>query len=352
MRVALLSAAPANSLGSMAIYAEMVRTSVALVSPAIELISVPLLSHPLTGVRSRLAAIAEVRWRASRVQADLFHWLDGSHAYLAGGFDLERTLVTVHDFIPALQAAGAFQGIAPPGWGARQLLSSSLSAIRHAGAVCAVSQATAIDLQRFTGRRADAVVPLSLRPLPPPCQSSAQLPRSYILHVGNHGFYKNRSAVLAVFSALAPIFPELHLVLAGGGESSPDSNPFAIAGLRERVHWFASPSDATLVQLYKQAELLLFPSLYEGFGWPPLEAMVQGCPVVCSTAGSLPEVVGTAALTCSPTDIDGLTQAVTRLLQNPELKNDLIARGNANLQRFSLHRMGSQLVSLYEKLDC
>ena len=106
------------------------------------------------------------------------------------------------------------------------------------------------------------------------------------------------------------------------------------------------------VQLYKQAELLLFPSLYEGFGWPPLEAMAHGCPVVCSTAGSLPEVVGKAALTCSPTDIDGLTQAVSRLLQNPELKNDLMARGTSNLQRFSLHRMGSQLVSLYEKLDC
>ena len=352
MRVALLSAAPPNSLGSMAIYAEMVRTSVALASPDVELIIVPLLRHPLTGVRSRLAAIAEVRWRASRLQADVFHWLDGSHAYLAGGLPWARTLVTVHDFIPALQAAGAFQGIALPSWGARQLLSASIRATRHAGAVCAVSQATATDLQRFTGRSADAVVPLCLRPLPSPRPSSIELPCSYILHVGNHGFYKNRSAAQAVFAALAPIFPELHLVLAGAEESSPHSNPFAFAGLNERVHWFASPSDAMLVQLYKQAELLLFPSLYEGFGWPPLEAMAHGCPVVCSTAGSLPEVVGKAALTCSPTDIDGLTQAVTRLLQNPELKNDLIARGTSNLQRFSLHRMGSQLVSLYEKLDC
>lgn len=352
MRVALLSTAPPGATGSMAIYADLVARSVAAVAPEIELVTVPLLRRPLSGGRSRLAAMAAARWRASRVDADVLHWLDGSHAYLAGAIPWPRTLISVHDFIPALQAAGAFPGVAPPGWGARQLLAASLRAIRRCGAVAAVSQATAADLLRFAGRPADAVVPQCLRPLPPP--PAAETPRlvcgPYLLHVGHNGFYKNRAVVIAVFAELAARFPQLQLVLAGDAAIPPLQQQIEAAGLSQRVHWLVWPSDRSLGQLYSQAELLLFPSLYEGFGWPPLEAMAYGCPVVCSNAGSLPEVVGTAALTCPASDGEGLSQACKRLLEDPHLRGELISRGNANLASFSLERMGQQLLSLYGQL--
>lgn len=352
MRVALLSAAPPSATGSMAIYADLVARSVAAVAPEIELISLPLLRRPLSGGRSRLAAMAAARWRASRVQADVFHWLDGSHAYLAGAIPWERTLMSVHDFIPALQAAGAFPGVAAPGWGARQLLAASVRAIQRCGAVAAVSKATASDLLHFTGRQADAVVPQCLRLLPPP--PPAETPRlvadPYILHVGHNGFYKNRAVVIAVFAALVARFPRLQLVLAGEAATPPLEQQIEAAGLIQRVHWLVWPSDRTLAQLYSQAELLLFPSLYEGFGWPPLEAMAYGCPVVCSKAGSLPEVVADAALTCSANDIAGFIQAASGILQRSDLRVNLMARARTNLQRFSEEQMGRQLLSLYGQL--
>jgi len=334
----------------MAIHAELVRRSVQAVAPEIELHSVHLLRRQPRGAAERLVAIAAARWRASRVRADVVHWLDGSHAYLAAGLPWSRTLITVHDLIPALQAEGRFPGIEPPGWGARQLVAASLRAIRRAGAVCAVSKATAADLQRLGGRRVDAVVPLCLRPLPSPAAATAPLPRPYILHVGHNGFYKNRQTVIAVFAALATAFPQLQLLFAGGAATDALRRQIGSLGLTARVHWHPTPSDAELVLLYRQAELLLFPSLHEGFGWPPLEAMALGCPVVCSNAGSLPEVVGDAALTCPPHHIPGFTQAATGLLQRQALRADLIARGSANLQRFSAERMGRELLSLYAQL--
>ena len=350
MRVALLSAAPPGSLGSMAIYADLVKRCVERVAPEIELISVPVLHNEPKGSLSRLAAIGSARWRSSQVEADVFHWLDGSHAYLAGAIPWERTLITVHDFIPALQAAGDFPGIKPPGWAGQSLFASSLRAIRRAGAVCAVSQSTADDARRFTGRQVDAVVPLCLRPLPPHSQPAVLLPRPYILHVGHSGFYKNREAVLAVFTSLAATDPKLHLVLAGAPASAQDVSRTQAAGFSERVHWLDMPSDAELSQLYGQAELLLFPSLYEGFGWPTLEAMAYHCPVVCSTTGSLPEVVGSGAFTCYPTDIQAMAWAITRLRQEPQLRSALVKHGVANLRRFSTEAMGQGLVSLYAQL--
>ncbi|MFQ6537966.1 MULTISPECIES: glycosyltransferase family 4 protein [Aphanothece] len=334
----------------MSIHAELVRRSVEAVAPDVQLRTVHLLRRQPRGAAERLAAVAAARWRSSQVKADVVHWLDGSHAYQAAGLPWSRTLITVHDLIPALQAEGHFPGVEPPGWAARQLVAASLRALRRAGAVCAVSQATAADLQRLGGRQVDAVVPLCLRLLPSPAVATAPLPRPYILHVGHSGFYKNRPAVIAVFAALAPSFPQLQLVLAGGAATDALRRQIDRLGLTERVHWHSAPSDAELVLLYRQASLLLFPSLYEGFGWPPLEAMALGCPVVCSNAGSLPEVVGSAALTCSPEDHEGLIHAAKRLLCNRSLRVHLIEQGRTNTARFSLDRMGHAYASLYGRL--
>jgi glycosyltransferase involved in cell wall biosynthesis len=352
MRVALLSAAAPDATGSMAIYTELVTHSLAAVAPGTELITVPLLRQPLTGGLSRLTAMAAARWRTGCMEADVYHWLDGSHAYMAGAISWPRTLISVHDFIPTLQAAGEFHNVAGPGWRARQLLTASTRAIQRCGAVCAVSESTASDLLRFTGRHADAVIPLCLRQLPAANTIEASLaPRPYILHVGHNGFYKNRSMVIAVFAALAKQFPNLHLVLAGEAVNNHLQQQVQATGLSKRVHWLDSPSDDSLAQLYSDAEMLLFPSLYEGFGWPPLEAMAYGCPVVCSNTGSLPEVVSNAALTCSPCDLEALTRSCTKLLKDSSLRSDLISRGKANLARFSLEHMGKQLFSLYTQLQ-
>jgi glycosyltransferase involved in cell wall biosynthesis len=285
------------------------------------------------------------------VQADVYHLLDGSFGYMVSGIPWARTLVTVHDVIPALQARGQFS-VPRPGWAARRLIASGLRVVSKAGAVCAVSQASANDVAALTGRQVDAIIPLYLRDFPAvdasrPARRSAG---SFVLHVGNSGFYKNRLGVVRIFAKLARARPALGLVFAGAAPDETLRQEIRAQKLADRVEFEITPDDARLADLYSEAALLLFPSLYEGFGWPPLEAMHFGCPVVCSEAGSLPEVTGAAALRCAPHDIEGFAAAVSRILDDRDLAGELVARGYRNLRRFSAERMASGLIACYERL--
>jgi glycosyltransferase involved in cell wall biosynthesis len=108
--------------------------------------------------------------------------------------------------------------------------------------------------------------------------------------------------------------------------------------------------DADLPALHSGAALFCFPSLYEGFGLPPLEAMACGTPVVCSNAASLPEVVGDAALTVDPTDVEGLAVAMHRVLSDPDLAAELHARGLARARTFTWERTARETVAVYRRV--
>jgi glycosyltransferase involved in cell wall biosynthesis len=116
------------------------------------------------------------------------------------------------------------------------------------------------------------------------------------------------------------------------------------------VRWEVDPSDELLSTIYANAELLLFPSYYEGFGWPPLEAMEVGVPVVCSNAASLPEIVGDAALMAAPDDYDQLAALCERVLSDIMLRDDLVQKGYENLKRFSFEQFTANLQSVYSSL--
>jgi glycosyltransferase involved in cell wall biosynthesis len=122
-------------------------------------------------------------------------------------------------------------------------------------------------------------------------------------------------------------------------------------GISRRVTFIVNPNDEELADLYRYASLFLFPSLYEGFGWPPLEAMAFGCPVVCSSAASLPEVVGEAALTCPPEDEKQMAENCVRVLHDASVANHLIELGYEQIEKFSVERMGRQLMGVYERLS-
>jgi glycosyltransferase involved in cell wall biosynthesis len=103
-----------------------------------------------------------------------------------------------------------------------------------------------------------------------------------------------------------------------------------------------------MAALYNCVDILLFPSLYEGFGWPPLEAMACGTPVVASDAASLPEVMGDAGLRCPPRDHEALAQAMEALLTDAELRQAVIARGLARASRFTWEKVAQQTLAVYE----
>ncbi len=110
------------------------------------------------------------------------------------------------------------------------------------------------------------------------------------------------------------------------------------------------PDDAEIRLLYRGARLLMFPSYYEGFGWPPLEAMAWGCPVVCSRSGSLPEVVGEAAFTADVENEAELAAHAVRVLTDKSLAEQLTTAGQTRAQQFSLIRFQQDLAEVYRSL--
>jgi len=108
--------------------------------------------------------------------------------------------------------------------------------------------------------------------------------------------------------------------------------------------------DHDMPSVYGGATIFLFPSLYEGFGLPPLEAMACGVPVICSNAGSLPEVTGDAAMNVEPLDFVGLSEALRRLLSDSPLRVSLARKGLERAHRFSWQIMANEVVALYERV--
>lgn len=358
LKVALLCTAPPNAITSMGLYRDVVCEALAKYAPDLELMPVSLRGSnggaPSGRWRERahlLGQTVAARWRAGQFKATVYHVLDGSRGYMIGGIPWARVLVTVHDMVPVLQARGRFA--APrPSWASRRLIEASLRCIRRAGAVHAVSENTASDVQTLTGRRADAVILNPLRPLPGglPAMERAGDDPPFILHVGNNSYYKNRRGVLEVFAQVAQARPDVRLVLAGPAPDRELREIAALHGAASRVQFVVDPDDRQLADLYQQAKLLLFPSVYEGFGWPVLEAMHYRCPVVCSRAGSLPEVVADSAVLCEPADTCGLAEAALRVLSDGRLAEQLVENGMRNLRRFESRPLAIGLERLYEHL--
>ncbi len=118
-------------------------------------------------------------------------------------------------------------------------------------------------------------------------------------------------------------------------------------GLQDRVTITGFVDDRDLAPLYALATLLVYPSLYEGFGLPVAEAMACGTPVICSNASSLPEVAGDAALYFEPHDVDGMAQAMRRVLDDESLRRDLRSRGLAQVKQFSWERAAHELLNYW-----
>ena len=193
------------------------------------------------------------------------------------------------------------------------------------------------------------VVPLALRPsirAQLETGTASQRRQGVILHVGNNGFYKNRRGALDIFSRLDRA-AGYSLWMAG---PEPDASLVGLAaelGVGERVRWLVDPEDSELAACYREASALIFPSRYEGFGWPVLEAMAFGLPVVSSNAGSLPEVVGDAAPVYSPEDHAGFAEAASALLAKPGLAAEASARGLRRAAEFTVERFASGLLATY-----
>ncbi len=233
--------------------------------------------------------------------------------------------------------------------------------VRRAARICAVSEHTKYEVVELLGVPAERVVvtPNAAREhFKPPAAATLEqfrtrrgLPEQFVLYVGTLEPRKNLITLLEAYQHVARV-SSAPLVIGGGRGwlYQPVFERLEALGLRERVHFAGYLDEEELPLWYAAATLFVFPSIYEGFGMPPLEAMACGTPVVTSNSTSLPEVVGEAGLMVPPRDAHALAEAMLRLLQDASLRQEMRARGLQQARTFSWHTAAERTLAVYEQI--
>jgi len=273
--------------------------------------------------------------RASR-QCDAFL---STNSYLTAWFTRVPCAVIVYDLVPFIPGAQAQRRAA------RIERATIDVGVRRARALVCISAATRRDLVVRVPSAAPrtVVVPLAAGvPFGTPGTAAEPPDRPYVLAAGTLQPRKNLERLLSAWAGLPPSLRDAHeLVLVGPAGWEADA---ILAGAREggvRVTGFVS--DDELAALYGGCEAFCYPSLYEGFGLPVLEAMLAGAPVITSSVSSLPEVADGAALLVDPLSVDAIRGALERLLGDRQLRDELRAAGRARAEQFSWNATATQL---------
>jgi glycosyltransferase involved in cell wall biosynthesis len=236
--------------------------------------------------------------------------------------------------------------------------------LQRADAIIAVSEHTRRDVTRLMGIPADRMtvihggVDQAFRPIEARAElervrAEYDLPLRFVLFFGTLEPRKNLVTLLEAYAALLQEDPALApLVVAGrkGWRYQESLRRIRDRGLTERVVLTDWVRDEDVPALLNLAQVLVFPSRYEGFGLPPLEAMACGTPVISSNAASLPEVVGDAGVLVEPLDAAALAAALRRVLQDEALRRELRAKGLRQASRFTWERAARETLAVYEGL--
>lgn len=300
-----------------------------------------------------LSEHAAIPLKLRRIRADLYH----APHYVLPYFTPCRSVVTVHDVIHLL-----FPQYLPSRFAIHYARHMIGHALEKAELVMTVSKASKRDLLGFFDVEEDKirVIPNGIDPsmtleLDPVeldrVKRRFQLQGRIALFVGNIKPHKNVERLIGAFAKLREDseFSDVTLIVVGDEISKYPSLRRAVERhhVRANVRFFGFVPERTLVGLYRAANVFVFPSLYEGFGLPPLEAMANGTPVVTSRISSLPEVVGDAALTVDPYNIDEIADAMKTVLVDEAVRQRLIHTGRLRAERFSWKEAVSQIHATY-----
>ena len=280
-----------------------------------------------------------------RKDIDIFHPTDFSPAVRQ--WKKSPLVLTVYDMIPELYPH-FFKDI-------KTRLKNRRESIRRADRIIAISQSTKTDLLKFHDvdeAKVKVVYPGVSAPLQ--FQENKELPfgeKPYILYVGTRKQgYKNFKNLLSAYGANDRLRSLCSLVCFGGPTFTTDELDLASRlGCKDSI-FHLSGDDSLLARVYAGARVFVYPSLYEGFGLPPLEAMTYRCPVAAADTSSIPEVLGDAALYFDPTDPGAISSTMEKLLSRGDFAEALVKKGSRRVEKYTWSKMAEETWRLYSEL--
>jgi glycosyltransferase involved in cell wall biosynthesis len=291
--------------------------------------------------------------------ADIVHICDQGNAVYVKYLGNTPHVITCHDLFPIRSGLGEFPEFRT-GWTGKQFQQMVMRGLNQAHKVACVSEQTKSDVLRLSSlsRSAVSVIPMGLNYPYTPMTATESQPRlkalgipqncQFILHVGANHWYKNRLGVLSIFYQLILQLqqPEFYLVMVGKPMTDEMRLFIKIHNMTQKVIELVEIDNENLRAIYSSATALLFPSLYEGFGWPIIEAQACGCPVFTSNRSPMNEVGGEAAIYIEPDQPKETTEEIIRNL--PTLKQ-MKSKGFINSEKFSAETMISEYIKLYHQ---
>lgn len=222
----------------------------------------------------------------------------------------------------------------------------------RADKIIAISETTKKDIMKYLNIREDkiTVIPHGVDNSIPKYEDIEDMPERYLLFVGSRGGYKNFLFLAEAFKEVIGTEDDLYMVLAGGGALNDKEITFLDDHqIRQKIIQI-SATDAELNTLYKNAICFVFPSLYEGFGIPILEAFKNNCPVLLSNCSCFPEIAGDAALYFDTNSIESLVNQLMLLINNKDVRSIFIEAGKAKLEHYTLEKCTVATIALYKEL--
>lgn len=287
-------------------------------------------------------------WLAGQSRVDIFHTSD--YATVDRCPPGAKSVVTVHDMIHE-----KFRQSAPTEYLAKVYPEIKARAIRRADRIICISQHSRQDLIElldiepskieliYLGHAITATQPIDPRP--------ALGAEPYILFVGMRDWYKNFERTVQAYGQHPTLAKDFRLLFCGTKPFSPrEQEIIAQQGLGSDRILYRSADDNTLAGFYQQASAFLYPSLYEGHGNSPLEAMAYDCPVVCTNTSAVPEVMGDAAELVDPYDPDSIAAGLANVLYSSDRSAELVRLGRERIQQFTWERCGAQHADFYQRL--
>jgi glycosyltransferase involved in cell wall biosynthesis len=370
MRIIVVRREPTVSL-SMDIYADNLVANLKTLRPNWEIIEIAPevwskqkdLWKAGTGFRKNYERLWRHPHAVKALEGDIFHVIDHSNAHVAYWLKQKgcKIVVTCHDLVQfvypeILKDQARFPALSMASW------KYSVQGMEHADRVIAVSTNTAKDVTNMMPIAAEKVVVVSNgvddKFYQLPAEEVQEIKRNYesspdtfcLLNVGTNHQRKNVDNILKSLVVLRDRGVSVKLWKVGSEFSSEQQKLIRSNSLEPMIKFISTPDTITLLGLYNAADVLLAPSLYEGFGLTVLEAMACGTPVVSANVSSLPEVAGDAAILVDPLDVQAIANAVCCLQSDPILRQSYIEKGLARTKQFSWRSSTEQVVQVYESL--